>query len=98
MVSLLSSDCYFESLALQETFAGPQVCPPPVLPQITVCTLTRSIPLLCFAPQLHKPTVEIPYHMFLFPHSLSGAGNLSSPGHATYKSVSRRAACGRMCD
>ena len=26
MLSLLSSDCHFESLALQETFAGPQVC------------------------------------------------------------------------
>ena len=33
---------------------APRYVPPPVLPQITVCTLTRSIPLLCFAPQLHK--------------------------------------------
>lgn len=51
-MSLLSSDCYFESLALQETFAGPQVCALLVLPPMhdlnaqpgAACALLQSAP------------------------------------------------------
>ena len=42
-MSLLSSDCYFESLALQETFAGPQACPSLVLPNMKYTMPIRII-------------------------------------------------------
>ncbi len=51
-MSLLSSDCYFESLALQETFKGPQVCqsltPPYTSPHNMLSTRSIS-PLQCTA-------------------------------------------------
>ncbi len=62
-MSLLSSDCYFESLALQETFAGPQVrCQAECCHKCRLYTSPMSISPLLRALVAGAPAVEIFCH------------------------------------